>query len=124
MNHNLGLHPVITLLSITALFALLGPVGGVLAVPLAALVQIIFLRWVFRTGGLQDPSTSPSELRDRRGVLLYRTERLRHDLHALMSDRAGGSNMDPLEEAEEGIESVLQCLEEILQPAHAREASA
>jgi hypothetical protein len=112
MNRSVGLHPVITLLAVTALFALLGPIGGVLAVPLAAIAQLIFKRFVLPPRPIVEDRKS--ERRDQQGVLAYRAAALFQDLHAVMCHPYQGSNRALFEDAEEDMESILHDFSEVL----------
>ena len=60
MDKAVGVHPIITLLSIGVFADLFGLLGALLAVPLAAIIQIIFEKLVFRA-----PSAEEMCIRDR-----------------------------------------------------------
>jgi predicted PurR-regulated permease PerM len=122
MNRSVGLHPVLTLLAITALFALLGPIGGVLAVPLAAIMQLVFQRFVLPAAPAQE--APPVDRRDQRGVLAYRATVLFSDLHVLMCRPQRPTSSAVLEDAEEEIEVILHDLGEALQREAQEEAPA
>ena len=85
MDRSVGVHPVVTLLAITSLFALLGPVGGVLAIPVAAIVQLLLRRFVLARDA-NDRHIEDGH-RDRASVLLYKTRELLDDLHAQQGER-------------------------------------
>ncbi len=72
MDRAVGVNPVLILVAFTAFSAVLGIAGGILAVPLAAIVQIIFNRIVFN----EQEVTSGITGRDRFAVLRYKTQEL------------------------------------------------
>ena len=89
MNRSVGVHPIVSIAAIAAMFALLGPIGGVLAIPSAAVVQTLLKRLVFRHAPHPD-----SSLHDDRGpaaVLRYRGQELLHDLRALALEQPVGN---------------------------------
>jgi predicted PurR-regulated permease PerM len=114
MNRAVGVHPIVTLLSISALFALLGPIGGVLAVPLAAIIQLIFRRWVFPPS-----ASSPSARRDRIAVLQYRVREVLNDLYVRMSRPHPDASVNNEDRCEEDIESLARDLLDLLQRGRA-----
>jgi hypothetical protein len=90
MNRSVGVHPIVSIAAIAAMFALLGPIGGVLAIPSAAVVQTLLNRLVFRRAPQPD-----SSLQDDRGpaaVLRYRGQELLHDLRALAIEQPVGND--------------------------------
>jgi predicted PurR-regulated permease PerM len=114
MNRSVGVHPVLTLLSIAALIPLLGPIGGVLAVPVAAIVQLVFNRYVFSSRSVPEPLHA--DQRDQRAVLLYRGRQLLHDLQRLMRQDQRESQLLQLENIEECVLAVLNNLSEAPEP--------
>jgi hypothetical protein len=94
---------------------LVGPIGGVLAVPLAAIIQLVFHRWVFAIPSLLEDE--PSSDRDDLGVLEYRIRETLHDLYDRMSQPHPPSAAAHEEAIEEEIELVLRSLRGRLQAA-------
>lgn len=85
MDESVGVNPIVSLLAITAFGALFGIGGAILAIPLAAIVQILLARLLFNTPVRQDavtpPSASGSMSRSRVGVLRLETQEVIQDLH-------------------------------------------
>lgn len=77
MDHAVGVHPVVTLLAFVAFGILFGVVGAIVAIPLAAVVQVIFGRFLLNpeTVIAQEP-----EGRDHLSVLRYETQELVGDV--------------------------------------------
>jgi predicted PurR-regulated permease PerM len=121
MNRSVGVHPIVSIAAIAAMFALLGPIGGVLAIPSAAVVQTLLNQLLFRRA--PDP-----DLQDDRGpaaVLLYRGQELLHDLRVLAIEQPVGndaadaaiSSDEILLNSELVVDDVLACLRKQSQEA-------
>jgi predicted PurR-regulated permease PerM len=103
MHKTVGVNPLVTLLAIVAFGALFGFVGLLLAIPIAAIIQIILDRSLLRpqTSGLAAPAG-----RDRSSKLRYDTQEYVIDLRNLARRPVSGSaqpDPDPLEDALEAI---------------------
>jgi predicted PurR-regulated permease PerM len=57
MNESVGVNPIISILGIAAFGALFGLAGAILAIPLAAMLQIVFNRLFFRLPGEDEAAT-------------------------------------------------------------------
>lgn len=77
MRRSVGVNPLVTLLALTALSTLFGVIGALVAVPLAAILQLLFFRYVVER---EDPANGELEGRDRLSVVYYDTQDLVHDL--------------------------------------------
>ncbi len=119
MNRSVGVHPIVSIGAIAAMVALLGPIGGVLAIPSAAVVQTLLNRLVFRRGPPPE-----SELQDDRGpvaVLRYRGQELLYDLRALAIEQPAGnddgdgaiSSDEVLMQSELVVDDVLECVRKL-----------
>jgi predicted PurR-regulated permease PerM len=103
MHKTVGVNPLVTLLAIVAFGALFGFVGLLLAIPIAAIVQIILDRSLLR------PQTSELTApvgRDRSSKLRYDTQEYVLDLRNLARRPVMGSaraNPDPVEDELEAI---------------------
>ncbi len=77
MKRSVGVHPLVTLMALTALSTLFGVVGALIAVPLAAITQLILFRYV-----LEPDARLSQELdgRDRLSVVRYETQELVRDV--------------------------------------------
>jgi len=120
MDESVGVNPVVTLLAIAGFAALLGWVGAVLAIPLAAIIQLFIERYV-----LSPEATRPAEPegRDPVSVLRYEAQQLEHDVRMQIRHKPviATSGTDRLEET---IESIARDLhegldrEEIVEQGH------
>lgn len=113
MDRSVGLRPVVTLLSIVGLVALLGPLGGILAIPLAAILQVLMHRFVF-SKSLEDKDVVRG--RDSVSVLQRDAEELARDVRSrsLISEHDDEQEVDSTAEQIELIASrlsyKLQCV--------------
>jgi hypothetical protein len=120
MDQSVGVNAIVSLLAITAFGALFGIAGAILAIPLAAIVQIVLWRILFNTPIRQDLATPPtaSEPTSRTsvGVLRLEAQEIIHDLHkdpaASHLERA---EPDPATlQAEDALESLAVELDALL----------
>lgn len=77
MRRSVGVNPLVTLLALTALSTLFGVTGALVAVPLAAILQLIFFRYVVER---EDTTDGELEGRDRLSVVYYDAQDLVRDL--------------------------------------------
>lgn len=117
MDRTVGVNAVVTLLAFAAFGSLLGLVGGILAVPLAAIVQIIFSRLVF------SPTEISAGIKDRTklGVLRYEAQELAQTMRLRTREAA------PDEQRNEGLDDALEAivldLDELLDRATQQKAT-
>ncbi|MFZ5829346.1 MAG: AI-2E family transporter, partial [Planctomycetota bacterium] len=102
MNRSLGLHPVVTLVGIVVLVTLVGPVGGVLAIPSAAIAQLLFNRFVFRPPSLQ--VSLDENHRGPEADLLYEAQELKRDIRTHFGAWAASSGIAEARAVEERAE--------------------
>jgi predicted PurR-regulated permease PerM len=103
MHNTVGINPIVTLLAIVAFGALFGFAGLLLAIPIAAIIQIILDRSLLRPqpAGLEVPVG-----RDRLSKLRFDVQEFVVDVRKLAQRKATGtaeSEIDPVEDALEGI---------------------
>jgi predicted PurR-regulated permease PerM len=100
MDRVVGINPLVTLLAVTGFGSVLGVAGGVLAIPMAAIVQLIVRRWLLDAG-----SDRPvPEGRDRLSVVRYDVRELVRHLRKRSHGRAHRSAaLERLEDVLEGI---------------------
>jgi predicted PurR-regulated permease PerM len=85
MNRTVGINPLVTLLAISAFGSVLGIAGAVLAIPLAAIVQLLLHRlWL----DAETRTTDLVEGRDRLSVVRYEVRELSQDLRKIGGPRA------------------------------------
>jgi len=101
MDRSVGVNPLVTILAITAFGALLGVVGALLAIPLAALGQLLLEHFVLDSEG----SRAAPEGRTHISAMRYEAQHLAADIRQLVrhkEDRAAAS-IDALEDELEAI---------------------
>lgn len=110
MDESVGVNPIVTLLSIAAFGSLLGLMGAILAIPMAAIIQILLDR--FLLGPVAVEQEAPAG-RDSMSVLRYETQALIQDIRQHIRQK----ELIPDEEAdqvEEKIEALATDLDSIL----------
>jgi len=90
MRRAVGVNPFVSLLAIFALGTLLGPLGVLMAIPMAAVIQLILDRFVFHSVVLE-AEISPG--RDHVSRLRYETQDLARDLRKQARHKKGGSDV-------------------------------
>jgi predicted PurR-regulated permease PerM len=111
MNRAVGVNPLVTLLSLIAFGSLFGIAGAVVAIPLAAVLQLLINRHLL---DLQlDETTQTSGQRDFTSLLRYRTKELMQDLRRLFRKKPEALAADQ-EEVEDSLEAIAQDLDSFL----------
>jgi predicted PurR-regulated permease PerM len=122
MDEAVGVSPVVTLLAFVGFAALFGLGGALLAIPLAAVLQVLFADWMQRRAATV--AEEPVRGRNALARIRYQARDLAQDLAGVVrtkEDEASGS----ADEAEEAIEQVITDLEALLAQADSgREAGA
>jgi len=113
MDRAVGVSPVVTLLALAVFSDLFGLLGALLAVPLAAAIQVLLDRVMLR-------AAAPADLeiggRDKLALLRYQTQDLANDLRQQV--RAKTEDMDAdVDAAEEELEALLLDLDGLLAAA-------
>ncbi|MCB0121807.1 MAG: AI-2E family transporter, partial [Caldilineaceae bacterium] len=119
MDRSVGVHPLVTILAISAFGLLFGIVGAILAIPLAAILQILGRRLLVEPllvdKELDEEKTSESNKRNRFSVLRLEAEELVQDVRKQARKRDGVEISEPhVEEAEDLIESAAENLQHYL----------
>jgi predicted PurR-regulated permease PerM len=118
MDRAVGVSPVVTLLALAVFSDLFGLLGALLAVPLAAAIQVLLDRVMLR-------ATAPAELeiggRDRLALLRYQTQDLANDLRQQVRTKAEDMDAD-VDAAEEELEALLLDLDGLLAAAQEQRA--
>ncbi len=102
MRKAVGINPFVSLLSLFAFSSLFGIAGALMAIPIAAIVQLLLDRFVFHTGTIE-AEVSPG--RDLASRLRYEAQDLAQDLRKQARLKKGGSDLS--------IKQVDQVLDEI-----------
>ena len=100
MDKSVGVHPLVTLLAITAFGSVFGVGGAILAIPLAAIIQVILNRY------LLGPAASEPQQPSGRGalsILRYDTQQLLRDVGSAMGSEPPAGKTARLGEAIEAI---------------------
>lgn len=119
MDKSVGVNALITILALGAFGLLFGFVGAVLAIPLAAILQILFTRLVFRTptpeNVLVTSEPSQPQARNRFSVLRLGAQELAQDVRKQARNSTQEQVYDTQsEQAEDMIETVAGNLENYL----------
>jgi predicted PurR-regulated permease PerM len=113
MDRAVGVSPVVTLLALAVFSDLFGLLGALLAVPLAAVFQVLLDRLMLR-------AVSPANLtiggRDKLALLRYQTQDLANDLRQQVRTKTEDMDVD-VDAAEEELEALLLDLDSLLAAA-------
>jgi predicted PurR-regulated permease PerM len=109
MRHSVGVHPFVVFLAISGFGSFLGVAGAILAIPMAAILQLLLDRFVFDPDRRNEPVLAG---RDRLGVLRLEAKRLALDVRRQGRDKgeAQGDLEDPVEEMVESIANELDAM--------------
>jgi predicted PurR-regulated permease PerM len=116
MKRTIGVSPLVTLLALIAFGSLFGILGALIALPLAAVIQLILERYLLSTGTLPTIDNG----RDHLSRLRYETNQLVNDIRAYIrhKDSMPSAQSDTLEDEVEAIavdlESYLAAQEQSL----------
>lgn len=110
MDKAVGVNPVAGLLAFLAFGSLFGFTGALLAIPLAAMIQLILNRVLFKTTA---PEATGPEGRDSISILRYEAQDLVQDVRKQVRDKDGELD-ESTDEMEDAMEAVIQDLDSIL----------
>jgi predicted PurR-regulated permease PerM len=121
MKKAVGVNPFVTLLAIFAFSSLFGIAGALMAIPLAAIIQIILNRFVFH------PATMDSEVsagRDHASRLRYEAQDMAQDLRKQARHRKRGSDLriKQIDQVMDEIETITTDLDALLAQASSPDA--
>jgi predicted PurR-regulated permease PerM len=111
MNRAVGVNPLVTLLSFIAFGSLFGIAGAVVAIPLAAVLQLFINRHLLDPQPTETPQADGQ--RDFTSLLRYRTKELMEDLRRLFRRNPEALSGDQ-EEVEDSLETIAQDLDSFL----------
>jgi predicted PurR-regulated permease PerM len=116
MRKAVGVNPFVTLLALFALGTLLGVAGALMAIPIAAMLQILLNRYLFRPGPME---SEVSTGRDHASRLRYETQELAQDLRKQARLAKGGSDQRvmPTDQVMDEIEAIATDLDMLLAKA-------
>jgi predicted PurR-regulated permease PerM len=117
MRKAVGVNPFVSLLAIFALSSLLGIAGALMAIPIAAIIQILLDRFVFHPGTME---TQVSDGRDYASRLRYEAQDLAQDLRKQTRLNQGGSNLrvKQTDQVMDEIEAITTDLDSLLAQVH------
>jgi predicted PurR-regulated permease PerM len=116
MNRAVGVNPLVTLLAITGFGSVLGVAGAVLAIPMAAIIQLILDRFIL--GADAQERTLPTG-RDRLSVLRYEVQQVAGDVHKLVRLRERDGMTRQAEKVEDAVETIATDLDRLLSESEA-----
>lgn len=113
MRRTVGVNPFVTLLALFAFGTLFGVVGALMAIPLAAIIQLVLDHFVFKQSTV---TMDPSEGRDYASRLRYEAQDLIQDLRKQARNRKRGSEqkVTQIEHVMDEIETITSNLDELL----------
>lgn len=109
MDRTVGVNPLVTLLAISAFGSVLGVAGAVLAIPLAAVVQLLLDRFLLGAPAREHPAPAG---RGRASVVRYEVQELALDVRKLFRGRSGTPG--PTERLEDAVEGIAADLDRLL----------
>lgn len=117
MRKAVGINPFVSLLSIFAFTSLFGIAGTLMAIPIAAIIQLLLNRFVFH------PATDESEVstkRDHASRLRYLAQDLAQDLRKQARIKKGGSDLrvEQIDQVMDEIEAITTDLDALLEHAN------
>jgi predicted PurR-regulated permease PerM len=110
MDAAVGVNAIVTLLAFAAFGSLFGVVGAILAIPLAAIIQVLLDRWVLYR---DDQSMAAIEGRDKTALVRYQAQDLAQDLRERLRARTPDQSLG-VDSFEERVEAVVGEIDEIL----------
>lgn len=113
MRKAVGVNPFVSLLAIFALSSLFGIAGALMAIPIAAIIQILLDRFVFHPGTME---SQVSDGRDYASRLRYEAQDLAQDLRKQARLNQGGSNqrVNQTDQVMDEIEAITTDLDSLL----------
>jgi predicted PurR-regulated permease PerM len=117
MSKAVGVNPFVSLLAFFAFSSLLGIGGALMAIPMAAILQLLLNRFVFHTGATEvDVSTG----RDLASRLRYEAQDLAQDLRKQARLKKGGSDqrVQQIDHVLDEIETITTDLDGLLAQVH------
>jgi predicted PurR-regulated permease PerM len=113
MRRAVGVNPFVTLLALFAFGSLLGVAGAIMAIPIAAIMQILLNRFVFDPGATK---TAASTGRDFDSRLRYEAQELAQDLRnrARLSQQGSDQGVREKDQLMDEIETIAADLDRLL----------
>ncbi len=117
MNKAVGVNPFVSLLAFFAFGSLLGVGGMLVAIPMAAIIQLLLDRFVFHKGSLESEASPGRDLASR---LRYEAEDLAQGLQKQARFKKGGSaqRVKQMDQVLDEIETITTDLDALLAQVH------
>ncbi|HLO30710.1 MAG TPA: AI-2E family transporter [Anaerolineales bacterium] len=121
MRRAVGVNPFVTLLALFAFSSLFGLAGALMAIPIAALIQLVLDKFVFHPAALE-PEVSAG--RDYASRLRYEAQDLAQDLRKQARLKKGGSDLriKQIDQVMDEIETITTDLDALLAQASTSDA--
>jgi predicted PurR-regulated permease PerM len=121
MRKAVGVNPFVTLLAIFAFSSLFGIAGALMAIPMAAIIQLLLNRFVFHPSAME-PEVSTG--RDHASRLRYEAQDLVQDLRKQARLKKGGSDLriKQIDQVMDEIETITTDLDALLAQSNASDA--
>jgi predicted PurR-regulated permease PerM len=113
MRKAVGVNPFVSLLAIFAFNSLLGIAGALMAIPIAAIIQILLDRFVFHPGAMEPDVSAGRDIASR---LRYEAQDLAQDLRKQARLKKGGSvlRVKQIDQVMDEIETITTDLDALL----------
>jgi predicted PurR-regulated permease PerM len=117
MNKAVGVNPFVSLLAFFAFGSLLGLGGMLVAIPMAAIIQLLLDRFVFHKGTLESEASPGRDLASR---MRYETQELAQGLQTQARFKKGGSalRVKQMDQVLDEIETITTDLDALLAQVH------
>ena len=117
MRKAVGVNPFVSLLAIFAFSSFFGIAGALMAIPIAAIIQLLLDRFVFHPAAME-PEVSPA--RDTADRLRYEAQDLAQDLRKQARLKKGGSDLrvKQIDHVMDEIEAITTDLDALLAQVH------
>lgn len=109
MEHSVGVRPLVTLLALLTFGSFFGMLGALIAIPLAATVQLLMDRYVLRLEAAEDETNG----RGAASVLRYKTRDLVHDLRQQIRNKEDMATAEA-DQVEDLIEAIALDLDSLI----------
>jgi predicted PurR-regulated permease PerM len=122
MKKAVGVNPFVTLLALFAFSSLFGIAGALMAIPMAAIIQLVLERFVFHPAAME-PEASPG--RDYASRLRYEAQDLAQDLRkqARLKKRGSEQKIKQIDQVMDEIETLTTDLDALLAQATISDAA-
>jgi predicted PurR-regulated permease PerM len=110
MKQSVGVNPIVTLLALAAFTSLLGLPGALLAVPVAAIIQLLLNRFVIQAENQEEVTLTG---RDQVSLLRYEAQDLASDVRKQLRQKEDLTDQD-VDRVEDDIEAIAAGLDRIL----------